>query len=82
MRQFIALTFNSSFKEELVHIIDSLKEEGIKGKYYDPDNLHMTLAFFGETNRQDEIMEIIQSIPFLKSPSLLIVLVISRRYIG
>ena len=53
MRQFIALTFNSSFKEELVHIIDSLKEEGIKGKYYDPDNLHMTLAFFGETNRQD-----------------------------
>lgn len=64
MRQFIALTFNSSFKEELVHIIDSLKEEGIKGKYYNPDNLHMTLAFFGETNRQDEIMEIIQSIPF------------------
>lgn len=64
MRQFIALTFNSSFKEELVHIIDSLKEEGIKGKYYDPDNLHMTLAFFGETNRQDEIMKIIQSIPF------------------
>lgn len=64
MRQFIALTFNSSFKEELVHIIDSLKEEGIQGKYYDPDNLHMTLAFFGETNRQDEIMKIIQSIPF------------------
>ena len=64
MRQFIALTFNSSFKEELVHIMDALKEEGIQGKYYDPDNLHMTLAFFGETNRQDEIMEIIQSIPF------------------
>lgn len=64
MRQFIALTFNSSFKEELVHIMDSLKEEGIKGKYYDSDNLHMTLAFFGNTDRQDEIMEIIQSIPF------------------
>lgn len=64
MRQFIALTFNSSFKEELVHIMDTLKEEGIQGKYYNPDNLHMTLAFFGETNRQDEIMEIIQSIPF------------------
>lgn len=64
MRQFIALTFNSSFKEELVHIMDSLKEEGIKGKYYDSDNLHMTLAFFGNTDRQDEIMEIIHSIPF------------------
>ena len=64
MRQFIALTFNSSFKEELVHIMDNLKEEGIQGKYYNPDNLHMTLAFFGETNRQDKIMEIIQSIPF------------------
>ena len=64
MRQFIALTFNSSFKEELVHIMDTLKEEGIQGKYYDSDNLHMTLAFFGETNRQNEIMEIIQSIPF------------------
>lgn len=64
MRQFIALTFNSSFKEELVHIMDTLKEEGVQGKYYNPDNLHMTLAFFGETNRQNEIMEIIQSIPF------------------
>lgn len=64
MRQFIALTFNSSFKEELVHIMDNLKEEGVQGKYYNPDNLHMTLAFFGETNRQNEIMEIIQSIPF------------------
>lgn len=32
MRQFIALTFNSSFKEELVHIMDTLKEEGIQGK--------------------------------------------------
>ena len=64
MRQFIALTFNSSFKEELVHIMDTLKEEGIKGKYYDLDNLHMTLAFFGNTDRQNEIMEIIQSIPF------------------
>lgn len=64
MRQFIALTFNSSFKEELMTIMDTLKEEGIQGKYYDLDNLHMTLAFFGETDRQDEIMEIIHSIPF------------------
>ena len=45
MRQFIALTFNSSFKEELMSIMDTLKEEGIQGKYYDLDNLHMTLAF-------------------------------------
>lgn len=26
MRQFIALTFNSSFKEELMAIMDTLKE--------------------------------------------------------
>ncbi len=52
------------FKEELMAIMDTLKEEGIQGKYYDLDNLHMTLAFFGETDRQDEIMEIIHSIPF------------------
>lgn len=66
MRQFVALTFNSSFKEELMSIMDTLKEEGIQGKYYDLDNLHMTLAFFGETDRQDEIMEIIHAIPFPK----------------
>ena len=64
VRQFVALTFNSSFKEELMSIMDTLKEEGIQGKYYDLDNLHMTLAFFGETDRQDDILEIIQSIPF------------------
>lgn len=39
MRQFVALTFNSSFKEELMSIMDTLKEEGIQGKYYDLDNL-------------------------------------------
>lgn len=66
MRQFIAITFPKTFIQELIHIMDDLKEEGIEGTYYDPDNLHMTLTFFGETDQQDEIMSIIHSIPFPK----------------
>lgn len=66
MRQFIAITFPDDFIQELINIMDDLKEEGIEGTYYDPDNLHMTLAFFGETDQQDEIMSIIHSIPFPK----------------
>ena len=44
MRQFIALTFNSSFKEELMAIMDTLKEEGIQGKYY--PSLEVITMFF------------------------------------
>lgn len=66
MRQFVAITFPNAFIQELINIMNSLKEEGIEGVYYDPDNLHMTLAFFGETDKQDEIMSIIRSVPFPK----------------
>ena len=66
MRQFIAITFPETFISELIHIMNELKEEGIEGTYYDPDNLHMTLAFFGETDQQDEIISILHSIPFPK----------------
>lgn len=50
VRIFIAIRFDDEFKQKLIEIQDSLKERGVEGKYCSYGNLHMTLAFIGETN--------------------------------
>ena len=48
-RIFIAIRFNDEFKEVLVAIQNTLKERGVQGNYCPYGNLHMTLAFIGES---------------------------------
>lgn len=66
MRLFLALNFNNSFKEAVSHIYLKLKKSGVKGNYTLLPNLHMTLAFLGETIKVDEIKvkKVIESVNF------------------
>lgn len=48
-RIFIAIRFDDEFKKVLVAIQDSLMERGVQGNYCPYGNLHMTLAFIGES---------------------------------
>lgn len=48
-RIFVAIRFNDEFKQKLVEIQDALKKRGVSGNYCSWGNLHMTLAFIGET---------------------------------
>ena len=43
---------------------DGLKEYGVRGNYTQPENLHLTLAFIGETERVEEIKAAVDAVKF------------------
>ena len=48
MRLFVGLRPSESFRTALAVLQDRLRAAGVTGRYLDPRNLHMTLAFIGE----------------------------------
>lgn len=54
-RIFIAIRFDDEVKKTLVGLQDTLKAKGIRGNYCPSRNLHMTLAFIGESYDMPEI---------------------------
>ena len=48
MRIFAAIRPSDAFRGALSVLQDSLRAAGVTGRYLDPSNLHMTLAFIGE----------------------------------
>ena len=48
MRIFVGLRPSESFRAALAVLQDRLRSAGVTGRYLDPRNLHMTLAFIGE----------------------------------
>ncbi len=49
MRLFIALHFSPEIKNLLLDTIDDLRDQADRGNFTRPENLHLTLAFIGET---------------------------------
>lgn len=64
MRIFIAIRFIEAFKSSILDAQDGLKEYGVKGNYTQPENLHLTLAFIGETERVEEIKAAVDAVKF------------------
>ncbi len=48
MRLFVGLQPSPGFREALAALQGQLRAAGVTGRYLDPANLHMTLAFIGE----------------------------------
>ena len=48
MRIFAAIRPTDAFRAALSVLQDNLRAAGVTGRYLDPSNLHMTLAFVGE----------------------------------
>ena len=61
-RIFIAIRFNEGFKMGLVALQDALKARGVHGKYCTCGNLHMTLAFIGESYDLDAIRKAVSEV--------------------
>jgi len=57
MRLFIAVNFRPEIKQKFLGYITDLKKES-KGNFTTPENMHMTLAFIGETERTAEIKDV------------------------
>lgn len=64
MRLFISIQFNDEIREALSEIQKEMKKKGIHGHYTDPANLHLTLAFIGEYQDPEDILDIIDEIEF------------------
>lgn len=64
MRIFIAIRFSDVFRSSILDAQDGLKEYGVRGNYTQPENLHLTLAFIGETERVEEIKAAVDAVKF------------------
>ena len=54
MRLFIAINFEPEIKDRLMEISKELQNRSIKGSFTFENNLHLTLAFIGETAKLTE----------------------------
>lgn len=63
MRLFIAINFEEDFRDALIDIQDDLMRCGVEGNYTAPENLHMTLAFIGEWDDPEGVLEVMKSVP-------------------
>ncbi len=66
MRLFIAITFDEDMIDSLSAMQDELMTCGVEGRYTRPENMHMTLAFIGEYDDPEGVVEIMRKVP-LKS---------------
>ena len=49
MRLFIAVNFSDDIKNRIMKIQELLRSQSTRGSFTRPENLHLTLAFLGET---------------------------------
>lgn len=71
MRLFVAIRLDASCKDVLCTAIAGLKGHASHGNFSRRDNLHLTLAFIGETNLLDAANQALGSIraePFTMEP--------------
>lgn len=68
MRLFIALNFNENARNNLTNLQAELKNCGIEGNFTRPENLHLTLAFIGEYGNLDDILDVLEAVPFRPVP--------------
>jgi len=64
MRLFLAIKFNESIKEVLLTIQERWRNLGVRGRFIRSENLHLTLAFIGEYNNPEDIMDALSPVSF------------------
>ena len=64
MRLFIAVELSEDMKKSLIGLMHDLKKAGVRGNYAASGNLHLTLAFIGETDQLAAVREALSSVRF------------------
>lgn len=62
MRLFIAILFSEELKQALLGAVDSLRAQSEYANFTHPENLHLTLAFIGETDRVNDVKKALEGI--------------------
>ena len=64
MRLFIAIQFNNRILTSLKKLQSDLRSAGLRGRYAKEENLHLTLAFIGEYDDPNKVLEAMAEAPF------------------
>jgi len=64
MRLFIAVNFEDAFKLRLSRLIEELRKNTLRGNFSRISNLHVTLAFIGETDRREDAESALAAVEF------------------
>lgn len=62
MRLFIAIRLDDNIKRALIDAQDELRQRSFKGRFTDINNMHLTLAFIGEYNEPEKILEAMEKV--------------------
>ena len=64
MRLFIAVQLSEDMRDEICRVQGDLQRMGVRGNYTPRENLHLTLAFIGDYNDPEQVLDVVNSIPF------------------
>ncbi len=64
MRLFIAIKLDVKMRSAIVSVQEQFRKAMVRGNYSKAENLHLTLAFIGEYQNPDKVMQILNSISF------------------
>ena len=64
MRLFIAIRFDENMLDALTDYQESLKAREVEGNYTRRENLHITLAFIGDYGNPDDVLDVMEQVPF------------------
>ena len=68
MRLFVAVNFSDDVKKQILLVQEQLRSQALKGNFSRSENLHITLAFLGDTRGEPEnlfrIIDGIKASPF------------------
>ena len=64
MRLFIAINLTEDVKKKITGTLHDLKKADVRGNYVPLQNLHLTLAFIGETKEAETIKDALSTVRF------------------
>lgn len=62
MRLFLAVRFAGEMRKSLSDCTEQLKAAALRGRFTSGENLHLTLAFLGETDREEDVRRAMDSV--------------------
>ena len=65
MRLFVAIRLSDDLRQAICRVQEMLLRQGVRGNYTPEENLHLTLAFIGEYNDPEVVLDAIESVPFV-----------------